>query len=87
MLPSPSDPAHSFILHSSLSRDHKFEVEKEQALRLVRLLLSLPDADRPVPPSVIRAIVAIAENTEEKLRLASLETLGELRASPFSHFS
>ncbi|KAL8290440.1 hypothetical protein RQP46_002698 [Phenoliferia psychrophenolica] len=66
------------FLIRTLSRDHKFEVEKEQALRLVRLLLSLPDADRPVQPAVIRAVVALAESQDEKLRLASLETLGEL---------
>lgn len=66
------------VRYSSLCRDHRFEVEKEQALRLIRALLSLPDTDRPVPASVIRAIVAIAENLEEKLRIACLETLGEL---------
>lgn len=49
-------------------------------MRLVRLLLSLPDADRPVQPAVIRAIVALAESQDEKLRLASLQTLGELCA-------
>ncbi|SGY19034.1 BQ5605_C014g07543 [Microbotryum silenes-dioicae] len=66
------------FLVKSLSRDSRAEVEKEQALRLIRLLLSLPDTDQPVQPAVIRAIVAIAENQEEKLRLACLETLGEL---------
>ncbi|SCV73876.1 BQ2448_6306 [Microbotryum intermedium] len=67
-----------FVACRSLSRDSRAEVEKEQALRLIRLLLSLPDTDQPVQPAVIRAIVAIAENQEEKLRLACLETLGEL---------
>ncbi|KAK4705182.1 rapamycin-insensitive companion of mTOR, partial [Phenoliferia sp. Uapishka_3] len=66
------------FLIRTLARDHKFEVEKEQSLRLVRHLLSLPDADRPVQPAVIRAIVALAESQDEKLRLASLQTLGEL---------
>lgn len=42
----------------------------------------MPDADRPVNVATIRAVVAIAENQEEKLRLASLETLGELGTSP-----
>ncbi|KAM0751148.1 hypothetical protein T439DRAFT_374032 [Meredithblackwellia eburnea MCA 4105] len=69
------------FLIRTLSRDHKFEVEKEQALRLVRHLLSLPDIaieSAPVPHSVIRAVVALAESADEKLRLASLQTLGEL---------
>lgn len=71
----------------TLSRDQKFEVEKEQALRLVRHLLSLPDAERPVQPAVIRGVVALAESQEEKLRIASLETLGELRTPPFLAFT
>ena len=65
----------------SLARDHKFELEKEQAVRLVRMLLSMPDTDQPVSASVIRAIVAIAESTEEKLRLSCLHILGELGQS------
>lgn len=33
---------------------------------------------RPVSVAVVRAIVSVAENQEEKLRLACLETLAEL---------
>ncbi|KAM0790272.1 hypothetical protein ACM66B_005576 [Microbotryomycetes sp. NB124-2] len=64
----------------SFARDSKFELEKEQALRLVRTLMvySIADVNRIVPVSVIRAVVSIAENTEDRMRLAALETLGEL---------
>lgn len=62
----------------SLTRDHKFEVEKEQALRLIRLILSLPAPSPLVTVPIVRAIVALAESPEEKLRLASLQILGEL---------
>ncbi len=45
------------------------------------MLLSMPDTDQPVSASVIRAIVAIAESAEEKLRLSCLHILGELGQS------
>ncbi|KAI5479428.1 cytosolic regulator Pianissimo [Pseudohyphozyma bogoriensis] len=69
---------HLFLIRS-LSRPPPCDLEKEHCLRLIRALLALPDAYKPVQPSVIRAIVAIAEHAEEKLRLAALETLGELQ--------
>lgn len=85
--------------YRSLSRDHKADLEKEHALRLIRTLLALPDTYseeggdgddgehvvRPVSVAVMRAVVSIAENQEEKLRLASLETLGELGAQIAPH--
>ena len=61
-----------------MTRDHKFEVEKEQALRLIRFIFELPEAQSTMSVSVVRAIVALAESSEEKLRLSSLEILGEL---------
>lgn len=78
-------PLGPFLNRSSLSRDHRSALEKEQALRLTRLLLSLPgsgvegDEHRAIPCSVIRAVVAIAESVDEKMRIMCLETLGELR--------
>ncbi|KAK4049817.1 hypothetical protein OIV83_003873 [Microbotryomycetes sp. JL201] len=68
------------FLIRTFARDAKFEMEKEQALKLVRTLMvySVADANRIVPVSVIRAVVSIAENTEDRMRLAALETLGEL---------
>ncbi|GAA5902766.1 TORC2 complex subunit TSC11 [Sporobolomyces salmoneus] len=86
-----------FYLIRSLGRDSKHDLEKEQALRLIRRILELsttlaapPDSTSPSDSlqdherlhshlvAVLRGVVAIAEQPEEKLRLASLETLGEL---------
>lgn len=96
--------------HSSLARDSSHELEKEQALRLIRttLLHTSPNSYIPlthhlstelgvdmepqeepeqvVPVAVMRAVVAVAESVEEKLRLAALETLSEL-GTPLSFLS
>jgi hypothetical protein len=40
------------------------------------------EREQVVPIAVMRAVVAVAESVEEKLRLAALETLGELGTSP-----
>ncbi|GAA6063262.1 hypothetical protein JCM10212_004996 [Sporobolomyces blumeae] len=73
-----------FYLVRTLSRDSKHDLEKEQGLRLVRRMLSFsrlvdePPRDRSKLVAILRGVVAIAEQTEERLRLAALETLGEL---------
>ncbi|GAA5842816.1 hypothetical protein JCM11251_001496 [Rhodosporidiobolus azoricus] len=76
------------FLIRSLARDSPSHLlEKEHALRLIRHLL--PFATPPTTLSgseehevlsvgVMRAVVAIAETVEEKLRLAALELLGEM---------
>ncbi|GAA5935683.1 hypothetical protein JCM3775_003381 [Rhodotorula graminis] len=71
------------FLVRSLSRDAKHDHEKTQALRLVRALIvlagpSLGHGRAVVPVSVLRGVVALAETPEERLRVAALETLGEL---------
>ncbi|BGP49997.1 hypothetical protein JCM10450v2_005902 [Rhodotorula kratochvilovae] len=71
------------FLVRSLARDAKHEQEKTHVLRLVRALLthagpSLGHGSAVVPVAVLRGVVALAETPEEKLRLAALETLGEL---------
>ncbi|BGP18107.1 hypothetical protein JCM10213v2_006158 [Rhodosporidiobolus nylandii] len=75
------------FLIRSLARDTSHNLEKEHALRLIRalLLFTTPESSvsgggevEVVPVGVMRAVVAIAETPEEKLRLAALETLGEL---------
>ncbi|TNY18128.1 Rapamycin-insensitive companion of mTOR, N-term-domain-containing protein [Rhodotorula diobovata] len=71
------------LLVRSLARDAKHDHEKTHALRLVRALLALAGSTLGhgrdiVPVSVLRGVVALAETPEEALRLAALETLGEL---------
>lgn len=70
-------------------RDHRFEVEKEQALKLVRAVLengaaaggSSADGDGQreelISVGVIRALMAISESSEDNLRPLCLETLAE----------
>jgi len=76
----------SFSFNSSLARDSKHDLEKEQALRLIRRILELVSpSDQPENRSklvaILRGVVAIAEQPEEKLKLSALETLGELGQS------
>ena len=61
-------------------RDHKYDLEKQQALRTVRHLLQISHNTgySLVPVGVVRAVVALAENGEDKLRYVALETLAEL---------
>ncbi|GAA5864925.1 hypothetical protein JCM8547_004239 [Rhodosporidiobolus lusitaniae] len=74
------------FLIRSLARDTAHNLEKEHALRLIRVFLPfarpgvvLPfDGEEVLPVGVLRAVVAFAETVEEKLRLAALETLAEL---------
>ncbi|GAA5937590.1 TORC2 complex subunit TSC11 [Sporobolomyces koalae] len=68
----------------SLARDAKHDLEKEQALRLTRRIIELSPIvsdhpqDRARLVAILRGIVALAEQSEEKLKMAALETLGEL---------
>lgn len=64
----------------SLTRDHKCDLEKQQALLTIRSLIQLTHVSGVplVAAGVVRAIVALAENGEDKLRYVALETLCEL---------
>jgi rapamycin-insensitive companion of mTOR len=61
----------------SLSRDSKHEHEKIHAMRLIRHLFSFGVATE-IDCSIVKAVIAIAENIEDRLRVIALETLGEL---------
>ncbi|BGP56841.1 hypothetical protein JCM8202v2_004472 [Rhodotorula sphaerocarpa] len=72
-----------YFLVKTLARDARCDLEKEQSLRLVRVLIEhtgprLLEARDTMPMSVLRAVIAVADAPEEKLRLAALELLGEL---------
>ncbi|KAG0654436.1 hypothetical protein C6P46_001643 [Rhodotorula mucilaginosa] len=72
-----------YFLVKTLARDARFDFEKQHALRLVRAMVEhaggkLHEARGIVPIGVLRAVIAIADAPEEKLRLAALEVLGEL---------
>lgn len=69
--------------HRSMTRDNKCDLEKQQALLTVRSLIQLTHVTGMplVAAGVARAIVALAENGEDRLRYVALETLCELGAS------
>ncbi|XP_006462786.1 hypothetical protein AGABI2DRAFT_186649 [Agaricus bisporus var. bisporus H97] len=73
----------------SLTRDNKFAVEKEQAIKLVRTIVEVGTTHRDSPVSsgvaviaisdaVLRAITAVAENIDDPFRTICIETLTEI---------
>lgn len=69
-------------LARTLLRDSRFDVEKEQALKLIRAVMDLGSSSTGeedlISVSIVRALVAAADHGEEKLRVLYLETLAEL---------
>ncbi|KAJ3112369.1 hypothetical protein HDU96_004614 [Phlyctochytrium bullatum] len=66
-----------FIVRA-LTRDQRNDLEREQALKLVRAFVEDGGGDGVVPHSVVRTLVAIAEQPDDKFRIVALETLCEL---------
>lgn len=64
--------------HRSLMADHRLESERIEALKLVRCFITTKEGMQHISDGVMRAVIAIAEQTDEKLRNACLETLGEM---------
>ncbi|ODV88589.1 hypothetical protein CANCADRAFT_125633 [Tortispora caseinolytica NRRL Y-17796] len=67
-----------YIIIKSLTRDSARSIEREQALKFVRAFPEIPDGLNELSLAVLRTIVAIAENTEDKLRIAALEFMAEI---------
>ena len=79
-------------LSRTLIRDNRFELEKIQAVKLIRAIMELAalrsisaapdrlalDLEDLLAASVVRALAAVAEHPEDKLRHICLETLAEL---------
>ncbi|KAK9701524.1 hypothetical protein K7432_011683, partial [Basidiobolus ranarum] len=84
LLLSPHSPSIMLELHvdlfiiRTLMRDQKFDPEREQALKLTRGLLSCPETSKFIKPGIVRALIAIAEQPDDRIRLVCLETLCEL---------
>ncbi|KAI8823473.1 Rapamycin-insensitive companion of mTOR, N-term-domain-containing protein [Fimicolochytrium jonesii] len=62
----------------TLTRDQRYEVEKEQALKLVRSFLDMNGGADILPQSLVRSLVSLAESADDKFRGVCLETLCEL---------
>lgn len=58
--------------------DHRLESERIEALKLVRCFITTKEGMQHVSDGVLRAVIAIAEQADERLRNACLETLGEM---------
>ncbi|KAF9171355.1 hypothetical protein BGX20_007728 [Mortierella sp. AD010] len=72
-------PGSLFVHHDrSLMSDQNIESERIEALKLVRCFVTTKEGMQYVSDGVIRAIIAVAEQNDEKLRNACLETLGEM---------
>ncbi|KAK7203980.1 Rapamycin-insensitive companion of mTOR, N-term-domain-containing protein [Myxozyma melibiosi] len=67
----------SFVL-KSLAKDAKFNVEREQAIKFIRGYLEIPDGANELSLGVVCALVAVAEDSTDKLSNIAVETLAEL---------
>ncbi|KAJ5081726.1 hypothetical protein NUU61_009990 [Penicillium alfredii] len=62
----------------SLVKESKASIEREQALKFVRAFLDVKDGVREISRAIVRTIVAIAENHEDRLRNITIMTLAEM---------
>ncbi|KAK1689947.1 Rapamycin-insensitive companion of mTOR, N-term-domain-containing protein [Colletotrichum godetiae] len=66
------------IVVTSLIKDRKADLEREQALKFVRAFLDVKDGVKELSRAVVRTIAAVAEQAEDRLRSICLETLAEV---------
>lgn len=59
----------------SLAKDNSYQVEREQALKLVRAFI---DMHARIPKGILQAVISCIERQDDKLRHMALETLLEL---------
>ncbi len=67
-----------YLVILSLIKERKADVEREQALKLVRAFLEVKDGVREMSRAVVRTIAAVAEHGEDRLKAICLETLAEI---------
>ncbi|KAJ3553483.1 hypothetical protein NM688_g3590 [Phlebia brevispora] len=75
-----------WYLVKSLARDSKHAVEKEQAIKLIRAIVEIGSQRTagfgtgkvPLTEAVMRAIIALAEHTEDAFKPICLQTLTEI---------
>jgi len=69
---------YDMYINRALVRDNKFEIERMQALKLVRKFIDTPKGVKLIPQSIIYVLISIIEQMEDKLRPLCMETLNEL---------
>jgi large subunit ribosomal protein L17e len=73
----------------ALLRDNKHAVEKEQVIKLIRIIVEVGTVRRdpemksgpgsvPISETVMRSIIAVAEHPEDPFRLICIQTLAEI---------
>ena len=63
---------------SSLIKERKADVEREQALKFVRAFLDVKGGVREISRAVVRTIASVAEHGEDRLKAMCIETLAEI---------
>ncbi len=65
-------------ISSSLIKERKADVEREQALKFVRAFLDIKDGVHEISRGVVRTIASVAEHNEDRLKAICIETLAEI---------
>ncbi|KAI9096093.1 Rapamycin-insensitive companion of mTOR, N-term-domain-containing protein [Phlyctochytrium arcticum] len=66
-----------FVMRS-LTRDQRYDVEREQSLKLIRAFVDVSGGAKLLPQSLVRMLVALSEQVDDKFRAICVETLCEL---------
>ncbi|KAF4553712.1 Target of rapamycin complex 2 subunit ste20-like protein [Elsinoe fawcettii] len=67
-----------YLVTVSLVKDAKASVEREQALKFVRAFLDVKDGVNEIATGIVRIIVAIADQNDDRLRPLCVMTLAEI---------
>ncbi|KAI9893756.1 MAG: hypothetical protein M1814_005972 [Vezdaea aestivalis] len=67
-----------YLVIVSMVKEGKANVEREQALKFVRAFLDVKDGIREISKAVVRTLVAVAEQEDDRLRGLCIETLAEI---------
>lgn len=67
-----------YIVVHSLVKDRKADLEREQALKFVRAFLDVKNGVCEISRAIVRTIVSVADQPEDKLRAICIETLAEI---------
>ncbi|KAF3345707.1 Rapamycin-insensitive companion of mTOR, N-term-domain-containing protein [Verticillium dahliae] len=75
-----------YLVITSLIKDRKADLEREQALKFVRAFLDVKGGVNEISRAVVRAIAAVAAQEDDRLQSMCVETLAEilLRCPPLA---
>ncbi|KAI9820272.1 MAG: hypothetical protein M1827_005894 [Pycnora praestabilis] len=67
-----------YLVVLSLVKEGKASVEREQALKFVRAFIDVKEGVKEISRAVVRTIVSVAENNEDRLKSMCILTLAEI---------